>query len=244
MERALVREITFLPNGVEGLLVRSGGRNLLLRLVMGRRISFKMEGEPPSGQIRDPCVMCDGSSCLKGKPDCLVPHVVYLVLFGRLAKVGVTRAARFERRMREQGARFAARISEQPDGLRARRVEKEMAAKEGLRGGIRFEEKVGSLWDLRDIKEAGKIAGSLSLPGKPELEDLDYLYQNPALSDMPRPLVMSGESVKGRIVDTRGEALYVKHRDNLYAFDLRRTVGRSILLGGTRIDAQLTIENF
>ena len=165
-------------------------------------------------------------------------------MFGRLAKIGVTKQARFERRMREQGAQFAAKISNHPDGLKARKVEKELTSSSGLRGGIRFEEKIGSLGEVRDVGQAMEIAGSMSLPGSLEMEDMAHLYQNQRLLDMPKPILLRGDGVKGRIEDTRGEALFINHRDNLYAYDLRRTVGRNIVLGGTRIDAQLTLENF
>ena len=244
MDPALVRDIVFLPNGVEGLVVRSGDRNQLLRLKRGKRISFSLEGKPGIGGAKDPCIMCDGSRCLKGTPDCMAPHVVYIVLFGRLGKIGVTKAARFDRRMREQGARFAARISKHQDGLSARKVEKELTRDYGLRGGIRFEEKISSLGEPGNVEEASDIAGTFSLPFEIGVEDLQHLYQNQDLMDLPKPILLEGNSVKGRIEDTRGEALFLTYRDNLYAFDLRRTIGRNIKLGGTRVDAQLTLENF
>jgi hypothetical protein len=244
MDPALVRDIVFLPNGVEGLVVRSGERNQLLRLKRGKRISFRLEGRPGIGGPKDPCILCDGSRCLKGTPDCMVPHVVYMALFGRLGKIGVTKAARFDRRMREQGARFAARISSHEDGLSARKVEKELTRDYGLRGGIRFEEKMATLGEPGSMGEADEIAGTFSLPFEIGMEDLQHLYQNEHLMDLPKPILLGGDSIKGRIEDTRGEALFLIYRDNLYAFDLRRTIGRNIILGGTRIDAQLTLENF
>jgi hypothetical protein len=244
MDPTLVRDIVFLPNGVEGLVVRSGEKNQLLRLKRGKSISFRMEGTPGVGGVKDPCILCDGSRCLKGAPDCMVPHVVYMALFGRLGKIGVTKAARFDRRMREQGARFAARISIHQDGLTARKVERELTRNYGLRGGIRFEEKIASIGEPRSVEEANKLACTFSLPDEVRMDDLQHLYQNQHLADLPKPILLGGDNIKGRIEDTRGEALFLTYRDNLYAFDLRRTIGRNIKLGETRVDAQLTLENF
>lgn len=239
-----VKDIVFMPRGVEGLRIRRGGRDLLLPLRRGNKVSFSVSGKPKGGRPKDICTICDGSRCLKGVPDCLAPHVVYLALFGRLAKIGVTKDARYQRRIREQGAQFAAKISVLPDGLRARKAERELASGEGLRGAIRFEDKVKEIGQIATIDEARDIILKMPLPKDLELHDMRQLYQNPDLGNLSKPLITRGDAVKGIIEDTRGEALYFSYRGNLYAYDLRRTIGRSIALGGARVEAQLTLKNF
>lgn len=239
-----VRDIAYMPNGVEGLCLWAEDASCVLPLEKGSMISFKVSGRPIARAPRDHCALCDGTRCLKGRMDCLVPHVVYLTLFGRVAKVGVTKESRYERRIREQGAPFACVVSGFEDGLKARKAERALSASEGLKLAVRFEEKVGAIGKVADLAEANRILGRMSLRAGLELTDMRHLYQNPGLDAMQTPLIFGGDGVKGMVEDTRGEALYFRHRDNLYAYDLRRAIGRTLSLGKTKVEAQLTLENF
>jgi len=240
----VVRDIAYMPNGVEGLCLWSEEASCVLPLEKGRMVSFRAAGQPTARVARDPCALCDGSRCLKGRADCLVPHVLYLALFGRLPKIGVTKESRFERRIREQGAPFACVVSGFSDGLEARKAERAISASEGLKLAVRFEEKVGEVGKVTDLVEANRILGMISLPAGLRLADMRHLYQNPGLESMGTPLILEGDGVRGRIEDTRGEALFFTYRDNLYAYDLRRAIGRRLSLGKTKVEAQLTLENF
>jgi len=244
MGSLIVRDIAYMPDGVEGLCLWSEDATWVLPLEQGKTISFKVSGQPMARVPRDPCALCDGTRCLKGRADCLVPHVLYLALFGRVAKIGVTKESRYERRIREQGAPFACVVSAFGDGLEARKAERTLSASEGLKLAVRFEEKVGEIGRVVDVGQANRILRAMSLPVGLELSDMRHLYQNPGLDSMGTPLILEGGGVKGRVEDTRGEALFFTHRDNLYAYDLRRAIGRRLSLGTTKVEAQLTLENF
>ena len=239
-----VKEIAFLPGGVQGLRLRRDREEVLLPLERGREISFRTSGRVVLAPSRDPCALCNGSRCMKGQPDCITPHLVYLAIFGRIAKVGVTKQRRYLMRMREQGAPFAAKLRVCPDGMEARRLERSLLSSPGVKGSVRFVDKVKSLGITRSTGEAEAVAAATGLPRELPVEDLRVLYQNPDLVVPSRPVVIRGDAVKGRIEDTRGEALYLTHRGNLYAYDLRRVVGRRIALGEARVEAQLTLQNF
>ncbi len=244
MASFVVTDIAFMPNGVEGLRLWSRKQTAILPLERGRTISFRVSGQPTASRPKDRCALCDGSLCLKARMDCTVPHVLYLALFGRAAKIGVTRESRYEKRIREQGAPFACVVARFEDGLEARRAERAYSAWEGVRLSVRFEDKVGAIGKVPDVLEANRIVRTIPLPAVPQLEDMRHLYQNPDLDSMETPLILDGDVVKGRVEDTRGEALYFRHRDNLYAYDLRRTLGRSLGLGEHKVEAQMTLSNF
>jgi hypothetical protein len=146
--------------------------------------------------------------------------------------------------MREQGAEFAGRVRVLQDGMQARRVEKELASKNGLRDRVLFEDKVNSVGMVESLDQARGIARGIHLSSEVDLVDVRGMYQSPKLGQVSRPIVINGTSVKGVVEDTRGEALYVTHRENLYAFDLRRTIGRALGSTGGRIKTQLTLHNF
>ncbi len=244
MARMIVEEIAFFGDGVQGLKIASDQRSLLLRLERGAEVSLSLSGPSVTRRQKDACALCDGSHCIKGIPDCRVPHVLYLALFGRVAKAGVTKTSRYERRMREQGAQFAGIVGGHPDGLSARQAERELCSVEGLKGGVRFEEKVRSIGEVQTLSEAKEIADSIALPSHVEIHDLRGLYQNPDLYTYPRPLISRGDSIRGRVEDTRGEALFFMYKGNLYAYDLRQALGRTLSFGRARMEAQLTLTNF
>lgn len=244
MNSYIVKNIVFMPKGVQGLRLQADEHGEILPLRRGERISFKVSGPSVLRPPKNPCTLCDGTRCLKGRPDCTVPHILYLALFGRIVKVGVTKEKRYERRIREQGAPFATKISRHEDGMEARRAEKILASGEGLRMGVRFEEKVNSIGRVCDVSQANHLISGMPLPNGLELTDMRCLYQNPDLEGPSRPIILRGGAVRGKIEDTRGEALFLTYRDNLYAYDLRRTIGRILTLGGAKVKAQLTLGNF
>ncbi len=240
----VVRDIAFLPRGVEGLRIRRDREESVLPLERGKEVSFRASGPTILAPSKDACALCNGSKCIKGRMDCNTPHIVYLAIFGRIAKVGVTKRRRFMLRMREQGAPFAAKISVCKNGLEARRLERLIMSRKGIKGSVRFKDKVEALGISGSEEEAQSTAAATGLRREIQLEDLRGLYQNPDLGGLPRPLVVRGDGVKGRVEDTRGEALYLTHRGNLYAYDLRRAIGRRLFLGDARVATQLTLQNF
>jgi len=244
MPPLVAREIVLLPDGAEGLKVTGEGRDFLLPLKRGDHVSFRASGLVGARRRKDLCTLCDGTRCLKGVPDCLFTHIVYLALFGRIIKVGVTRQGRFETRMREQGAQYAMELEAFPDGMKARRREKGLAAERGVRLGIRFDEKVKAIGAVKGLDQAKEVMLKAGFKEAVKLKDLRHLYQFPSLDSLARPIILQGDDVRGRVEDTRGEVLLLSHRNNLYAYDLRRTLGRVILLKHVKTKSQLTLDNF
>ncbi len=209
----------------------------------GEQVSLGFRGLPSPKKEPGPCARCDGTRCLKGRPSCLVTHVLYLAFFGDMVKVGVTKEKRYRRRMREQGAEFSARVSRFEDGLKARRAERRVSAEKGIRMGVRFEEKVRSLSKSGGVERAREGLRELGFENL-KIADMRAEYQNPSLGDLPRPIITGGDAVKGSVEDTRGGILYLMHRKNLYAYDLRATIGRYVTRGEVGVESQLTLENF
>lgn len=176
----VVKDIALMRHGVEGLVLRDGERTRILPLRRGRLVSFQVTGPQAQRVVRDRCALCDGTRCLKGRQDCLSSHVLYLALFGGIAKVGVTKEPRYERRMREQGAQFAGRLSVHEDGMEARKAERLLASK-GFRLNVRFEEKMEAFGEVNDAERANAIASNMPLPDTVHLSDMRGLYQNPGL---------------------------------------------------------------
>ncbi len=244
LKTGTIERIVFMPNGVEGLQVAPlDGPRKVVPLRRGDDVSLQFGGKRRARSRPDPCAVCDGERCLKGRADCTVPHLVYVAVFGRRVKVGVTKEARFKRRMREQGAEFSAKVSRFGDGMKARRAERELSSGKGIGMGVRFEEKVTSIGQLEDERAAGELLESKGLEGL-SVSDMRGMYQNPALGDSSRPILFVGDGLRGTVEDTRGEALFFSYRDNLYAYDLRDTVGRKIRYGEARMETQLTLGNF
>jgi len=127
--------------------------------------------------------------------------------------------------------------------MKARRAERELSSGKGIGMGVRFEEKVTSIGQLEDERAAGELLESKGLEGL-SVSDMRGMYQNPALGDSSRPILFVGDGLRGTVEDTRGEALFFSYRDNLYAYDLRDTVGRKIRYGEARMETQLTLGNF
>ena len=172
----------------------------------------------------------------------MVPHILYLAAFGRILKVGVTRLERFERRIIEQGAEFAARIRAFPDGMSARRAEKSLAMTKHLRLSVKFEEKIREMGTVRMAEKASEIARDAGM-GEVVMSDFRTRYQDPDLERFGRAIILEEDKVKGKVADTRGGALFV-HRGSLYAYDLRRAIGRRIAFHGVTLKRQLTVREF
>ncbi len=228
---------------ISALELEREGKKSVVPFVRGEPVSFEVVGEPQFSRSVDLCAICDGSRCLKGTPDCLVPHVLYVASFGRILKVGVTRLERFERRIIEQGAEFAARVGVYPDGMSARRAEKDLATSKHIRLNVRFEEKVREMSTVRSAAEASRLAEKAGV-GKVAMIDFRDRYQDPDLWRLGRAIILGEDKVKGSVADTRGETLFVGYRGNLYAYDLRRTIGRRVEFRGVALRRQLTMTEF
>ncbi|MGZ4926013.1 MAG: DUF2797 domain-containing protein, partial [Halobacteriota archaeon] len=88
------------------------------------------------------CAICTGT-CLKDEKTCLEEHAVYIAMFRPdIFKIGVTKATRLDDRLREQGADVAAVADYVLDGELARRRERELQKRYGIKGTVRHSQKM------------------------------------------------------------------------------------------------------
>ncbi len=173
----------------------------------------------PSCREFNPCAACKGT-CLKGEKTCLEPHAVYLAMFRpNIAKIGVAKASRLHDRLREQGADIAAVLEYAPDGECARRKERELQQRYGIRGNVRCSQK--QQIDTALDWEAWH-AWRAQLDTTDEVT-LQYFDEQPWM----RPLHVS-DALVGRVIGVKGRLLILEKDATLYSFDLNDALGAEI----------------
>lgn len=178
------------------------------------------------------CARCTGT-CLKDEMDCRQTHAVYLAAFAPdTFKVGVTKLARLETRLREQGADRAAHVRTVSDGRIARGIEAEIAAEVPDR--VRAPTKRSSLH--RSVDEA---AWERFLDDYEVIEpyDLDYGLD---LRDAP----VAETLATGTVVGTQGRILVLENGGTTYGVDLRDLVGYELDSETTERDLQSSLGAF
>lgn len=102
-------------------------------------LCFRGRGDPARRDDNPACIfepVCrdrpDDCRCSFGGRDEPVPHIVYLAMYGRLGKVGMTMERRVETRLREQGADAYVVLQRTPDRQTARATEQTIATLTGL----------------------------------------------------------------------------------------------------------------
>ncbi|MFW9789293.1 MAG: DUF2797 domain-containing protein, partial [Candidatus Thorarchaeota archaeon] len=107
----------------------------------------------------DPCIRCDGRTCLASearKTQCDVSdYAIYVVLFNdSTIKVGVSSAGRVQLRWIEQGADYGGIITQVTGGRKARRLEDRIGKRANVTKVVRAERKIKSLQDSLNIEAA------------------------------------------------------------------------------------------
>jgi hypothetical protein len=167
------------------------------------------------------CARCTGT-CLKDEMDCVDDHAVYLAAFAPdTFKVGVTRSARLETRLREQGADRGARVRTVEDGRIAREIEAELATE--ITDRVRVSEKLAGLG--RPVDEA---AWTALLDDFDPIETVTLEY---GLDCSERPVAET--LATGRVRGTKGRLLVLDHGGSTYAVDMRDLVGYEVAGDGT-----------
>lgn len=162
------------------------------------------------------CARCRGT-CLKDVMDCHDPHVVYLAIVAPdVAKVGVTKAHRIERRLSEQGADRGVVIHQVANGRIAREIEAEIAQE--LPERIRISQKIGGLSQTVD-----EAAWSELLAGFRPQERYEPSYDFD-LDDQPIQETLARGTVRG----VKGRLLLIENGGNTYVTDLRDLVGHDV----------------
>jgi hypothetical protein len=168
--------------------------------------------------------MCAGT-CLKYEKTCLEEHAVYLAMFRPdIFKIGVARASRLDDRLREQGADVAAVADYVLDGELARKRERLLQRRYGIKGTVRHSQKMlvdteldWAAWDAMNAK--------MGLQDEIKLRYFEL------------PLRMRPLQVKnmlfGHVIGVKGRLVVLEKDATLYGFDLNDVLGAEVFLIGS-----------
>ncbi len=167
----------------------------------------------------NPCAVCSGT-CLKDEKTCLEGHAVYVAMFRpSVFKIGVAKAARLHDRLEEQGADIAAVVEYAPDGEIARRKERELQKRYGIKGNVRYSQKQRIDTDIDwDAWHAWKKR----LDAHDEVT-LSYFDERPWM----RPLHVK-DALLGHVFGLKGRLLILEKDATLYSFDLNDALGAEV----------------
>ncbi|MFB6147097.1 MAG: DUF2797 domain-containing protein [Halobacteriaceae archaeon] len=181
-----------------------------------------------------PCARCRGD-CTRPRQTCREPHDVYLAAFPpAVFKVGVTRAGRLERRLREQGAARGTRIRRVEDGRRARRIEARLADRPDLTDRVRVQTKIDGLASAVD-----EAAWRALLDGF-DHDDVLRFDRDLALDARPVAATMAA----GRVCGSVGRVAVLDRGATSYAVDLRDLVGYEVRPGAADPARQTSLGAF
>jgi hypothetical protein len=183
------------------------------------------------------CARCRGD-CLKpeGEKDCFEPHAVYLAAFAPASfKVGVTRAARLERRLREQGADRGVHLESHADGELARRREAALAEQvAGIGHAVAVADKRAGLGRTVDEAAWERLLDGFDVRTRHAFE------YGLALEGPATPATLAAGTVRG----TKGRLLVLDRGGTTHAVDLRDLVGHELRPGGPSRDRQAGLGAF
>jgi Protein of unknown function (DUF2797) len=198
-----------------------GGRTCVGTWRDGVYYSCDSEEVPVCGSCQEfnACAICTGT-CLKDEKTCLEEHAVYLAMFRPdIFKIGVTKASRLDDRLREQGADVAAVVDFVLDGELARRREREMQKRYGIKGTVRHAQKIHvdteldwAAWDAMKAKMDAN-------------DETKFHY-----FDVPlwmRPLRVKN-MLLGSVVGVKGRLVVLEKDATLYGVDLNNVLGAEV----------------
>ena len=198
-----------------------GRRTCIGKWKAGEYRSCDSEEVPVCGSCREfnACAICTGT-CLKDEKTCLEEHAVYIAMFRPdIFKIGVTKASRLNDRLREQGADVAAVVDYVVDGELARRRERELQKRYGIKGTVRHSQKMlvdteldWAAWD--------------AMKAKTDIDDETKLRY----FDLPlwmRPLQVKN-MLLGRVIGVKGRLVVLEKDATLYGFDLNDILGAEV----------------
>jgi hypothetical protein len=197
---------------------------------------------------------CDGTKCdsirSKGSDCNATPTSVYLVQFGGVVKVGVSRTDRVLKRWIEQGAERGIEVAVAPNGQFARLAETAISQGLNLTKSVRLATKIESITNVPIqtdlISGLAPHAFELAKEKYPQLEngmmrtaDLAPYYPKDT-GEKPVGLdVMTGKEVIGEFIGMKGPLFFF--RDELdYFFDFRTLKGRLAKPASTKEQLSLT----
>jgi len=179
------------------------------------------ESVPVCGSCQEfnACAICTGT-CLKDEKTCLEEHAVYIAMFRPdILKIGVTKACRLDDRLREQGADVAATVEYVSDGELARRRERELQKRYGIKGTVRHAQKI-------------QVDTELDWAAWDALKAKLGIHEETKLSYFDVPLWMRPLQVKhmlmGRVIGVKGRLVVLEKDATLYGFDLNNVLGAEV----------------
>lgn len=152
-----------------------------------------------------------------------------------IIKVGVSRAWRLEKRLREQGADRGFEIARLPDGELARKMERGLTAKYTDR--LTFEDKIVpgniecAIAEVRDNFEVMR----------------EYSFEHFPREPWMKPIIIrpgSGMSISGRLFGIKGQALVLEKHNTLYAINLDSLVGYDYELRKNSVCLQSSLHTY
>ncbi|MFB6185324.1 MAG: DUF2797 domain-containing protein [Halobacteriaceae archaeon] len=178
------------------------------------------------------CARCTGT-CLKDEMDCHQQHAVYLAAFAPdTFKVGVTKEARINQRLAEQGADRAAQIYSVKNGRIAREIEADIATE--IPDRVQIQTKIQGL-----PYSVNKKAWSNLLTDYDPLETFNLSYGF-SVDTQPIPTTMATGYVEG----TKGRLLILSRENTLYAIDLRDLIGYEVRNETSSQNRQSSLQTF
>jgi len=172
-----------------------------------------------SCQQFDACAICTGT-CLKDEKTCLQEHAVYIAMFRPdICKIGVTKTSRLDDRLREQGADVAAVADYASDGELARRRERELQKRHGIKGTVRHSQK--KLVDTElDWAAWDAIKAKMDIHDEIKLRYFDSpLWMRP---------LQAKNMLLGRVIGVKGRLVVLEKDATLYGFDLNGILGAEV----------------
>jgi hypothetical protein len=240
-----VQVVGYRPAPEPAILVGDGGPVERIPLAPGVTLAYALGERHCAGTIQNdhhvPCANEQAPKCARherGFDESRLrerdgDHAVYLAAFAPATfKVGITRLARLETRLREQGADRGAHVFTVLNGDIARDVEEDLGRELSQR--VRVATKLDGIG--RDVDEQAWEA--LLNEYEPIARyDLDYGF---ALATVPVPETLA----TGTVVGVQGRVLLLDRDGTTYAVDLRDLVGHELREGTDGRDRQSSLRSF
>lgn len=180
-----------------------------------------------------PCLKCEGV-CAADKETgkfCLENEFcVYLALFGKRVKVGVSLEKRLVERLAEQGADYGLKIAF-GNGLECRKIEKKIADL-GVKSRMSYQSKIVCMTnpDINALKNTF-MAAKEKIELLDSFQPINLTEHYPKINRRPKNIIVRPGTISGKILGAKGEILLLEPNCavNLKAF-ISRVVERNTIL--------------
>lgn len=183
------------------------------------------------------CIRCMGDECIniKQRISCMKNfYYIYLASFGPIIKVGISYDNRFQERLIEQGADFAAKLCMVKDGLIVRRIEQEIRTTLNIVDRVHGKEKMKNLISdpivcIKNINNAIDMIKESGIKCDREIYDLRQNYRLDRILSKPKEIRIEKDTeIKGKFVSAKGNIVVYNNDSNFYCFNMHDAIGREI----------------